>query len=917
MTFRPSDDVLDEIANSQQAWVSLEQYYNELSQWDGQQQIFHKSEGVDDESTVDNSSLNSANDTILDIIGEEVKAPDLSELLQEHWGNNVDFSEWENTWTGNNFSIDLSDVEVKEPVAQQTSGEWTEENVNKVNQQTSQPASLNDADGLIPGKLSDVERAKIVWEIDGSVHSNLDFLVDKEWSSIVDKYKNIHRIVFRWGVFIFAVIAWVLAWVLCQVNAGESDSFEVVSESSISKWWWIEESTEKVLDSLKDKWVETIVSYGTAKIDWNLFQTKGNLISYKWITLPQLASIDYRKEIFSLDKFKLKETTREDLRNLLDDLVFKDSIYQRTNKLSNNVKWHWQTFKWGLIDWFSLGCLGSDKVFDVVCDRFVDIFGEYGKYYDLSKYSSELLTVTRYLKSEKKDIKPICDMVMEYTWRSWVISSDGLKSVMEICWEEKCEGWKNCKYLEDYNKLIWFIEIENSLGNPELSDKVFDDPDLNAYKLLSSMQKMYNFLKVKQINENLTDSYLKFVQALIDKDRWTNKYIGALYKDLVYVFNSDELVNVLNASQQGVTAQKISTFRSQIDQINNGNSLYGHQRLLSMLTTPDIVKVDVVGTWQDNEELTIDDLFLEFWSMNDRLSIRRAEHMSDTKLRVQTEIYSDPILAKTDGNTLKATVILSRKNNALYVDEIKISSQPAFSDVLNIYAKNGWVTFKGMLVYIDEQVWFHYVEEPEFVDGPNLCEELWDIVDVALYVCDGSKISLYKWDIEYNFELSNGILQSFTIDDSALDSKIRSQLTSIIFTESNTPTIITSIVGFEVGGQSDDSIEKKMNVIDDFRIHFKIVPNVYDIPWEDNIFRVEFSLWEFDLEWRYNVETHMLTRISYVACDKTLEIRNLSIEISVNNEAHLTEILNNPRMFLTKANQTAFRKYQKMCDEEK
>ena len=61
----------------------------------------------------------------------------------------------------------------------------------------------------------------------------------------------------------------------------------------------------------------------------------------------------------------------------------------------------------------------------------------------------------------------------------------------------------------------------------------------------------------------------------------------------------------------------------------------------------------------------------------------------------------------------------------------------------------------------------------------------------------------------------------------------------------------------------------------------------------------------------------MLTRISYVACDKTLEIRNLSIEISVNNEAHLTEILNNPRMFLTKANPTAFKKYQKMCEEDR
>jgi hypothetical protein len=80
---------------------------------------------------------------------------------------------------------------------------------------------------------------------------------------------------------------------------------------------------------------------------------------------------------------------------------------------------------------------------------------------------------------------------------------------------------------------------------------------------------------------------------------------------------------------------------------------------------------------------------------------------------------------------------------------------------------------------------------------------------------------------------------------------------------------------------------------------------------------VEFSLGDFDLKARYNAETHLMTRISYVACDKTLEIRWLTIEVSAGNEPQLTEILNNPRIFLTNANQAAFKKYQKMCDEVK
>ena len=60
----------------------------------------------------------------------------------------------------------------------------------------------------------------------------------------------------------------------------------------------------------------------------------------------------------------------------------------------------------------------------------------------------------------------------------------------------------------------------------------------------------------------------------------------------------------------------------------------------------------------------------------------------------------------------------------------------------------------------------------------------------------------------------------------------------------------------------------------------------------------------------------MLTNVSYVACGKTLLIRNLTIEISASNEDQLTEMMNNPRMFFTKANQAAYRKYLRMCNEE-
>ena len=77
---------------------------------------------------------------------------------------------------------------------------------------------------------------------------------------------------------------------------------------------------------------------------------------------------------------------------------------------------------------------------------------------------------------------------------------------------------------------------------------------------------------------------------------------------------------------------------------------------------------------------------------------------------------------------------------------------------------------------------------------------------------------------------------------------------------------------------------------------------------------VSFVLWDFNLQWIYNVDSHLLTKVSYVACNKTLEIKWLTLEITSENDSQLIEILNNPKVFLVQINQAAYKKYQKMCN---
>ena len=940
MTFRPSDDVLDEIAAGQQPSQSMDQY--NVSNQDDWQHMFGNPDNSDINWNIEN---NAGMWTMIDIPVEEVKAPDLSELLGNDWWNTND-SESQDSTVSQSSDSEISQVEqsvVQDDLSENTSDNFVVLNVGDT-QGVSNPDSNNlnsenlnqnvqdeenhpiktesdESEYIDLGKMPDSERSAIISSMEWWINSNLDYLVDKKWLEIVEWYKTVHRLFFRWGVFALSVLVWVLCGTLLQVKASNPENLVMIWESSISNLWsWKTKTSDMEFEPLVESGVDmkVLVPYGAGSYDWKKFITKSNLISYKGIILPQVASINYNFDGFISQEDFDNWVTREDLEDLMFALITNSSIYGNTTNLPNALdsRWIGDTFKWSLMDGFSLNCLGNDKISDFVCDKFLDNFYEYGRYYEISSddsewnnYSAELLNLIKQLKGQKKDVKPLCNMVKDYVLHAGV-TSENLSYLMDYCGDEDSKFYK---------KMIDFIDIENSLWQPELSDKVYDDSDLNAYKLLSAMQTVNNFIYWPSFNENYVKSYLTYVQAIVEKDKARNLYLKPIYKDLMYVYNSDKLAPYL--IKNGYTNLKL-----QLDQINNWNplyinnwnDLYKYSSLIEQLTTTGIVKVDEDYERLEKEERSIEELFSPYYSMKDRLRVRWASLISWDKLRVQTELLSEKIMSITEEDTLKLTVVLHRWNNVLYVDSIIVANQPKFSEILTIYVDESNVSFPDMLSYIEEQVWMWYEMDPEKVEQkPSFCEQIEMREDISVYACDDSVVSLYKWDVEYNFELDNGILDSYTIWDEKLDQIVKERLDGILFMKDNTPTIISAIIDF-VPDTEDDNLQKKMDILDQFRIHFKLIPDdIQDINWKYDDFLVFFTLWEFKLQANYNIDSHILTRISYMDCDKILEIRGLTIAVTTENESQLAEIMNNPRVFFAMTNQAAYKKYQKMCEDPK
>ena len=431
MTFRPSDDVLDDISVEQQTPNNVDIQSN----WEDVLVDFSNNwnmEVVDDRQ----DEINAWN--------EEIKSPELSQLL-----NNDDTSNNKNEGEENDSDSFSQDVAEEQPI-------WDKTNNQVQNDETLQQQTY-ESDSTENGKLSDEERSIMVSWIEGSINSDLDMLVDNNCINIIGRYKKLNRLFFRWWASAFFAIIGIISWIILQVRAWTTNNIGMVDDSFIeNKNAWVEDTPDKTLSSLYKSWfdIKVLVPYGTASGNSTSFRSKSNLISYKWLILPQLSFIDLNSEnLLSLEDFDLHKSSRKDLEKAIRLLIISNSIYRKTTSLPNTKDFRWvgKSIEWSLIDWFNLWCINSSKVSNFICDGFLETFYQYGKYYDLNKYSSEILELAKKLKKEGK---PKASSLIEFVqfillwvsiiWR-WVVQT-GRDCDARCATRGQCQETRNLRH---------------------------------------------------------------------------------------------------------------------------------------------------------------------------------------------------------------------------------------------------------------------------------------------------------------------------------------------------------------------------------------------------------------------------------------------------------------------------------------
>jgi hypothetical protein len=104
------------------------------------------------------------------------------------------------------------------------------------------------------------------------------------------------------------------------------------------------------------------------------------------------------------------------------------------------------------------------------------------------------------------------------------------------------------------------------------SKYVSDDKELNAYKLLSLQQLIYNEVEKRRLNQPRVGAYLQFIKELLKNDT----LLEHVYLDEVFLFNNTYLSNVLKMPIFNMSAgQKETTklLQQTIREVNIGSEL--------------------------------------------------------------------------------------------------------------------------------------------------------------------------------------------------------------------------------------------------------------------------------------------------------------------------------------------------------
>ena len=716
------------------------------------------------------------------------------------------------------------------------------------------------------------------------------------WSAAEEKikmvsriYARIYNIFFKYLLFILAIIISIIILIVINnkvvngwlsLNQTDNENIILASKQNFEK-----QQTKKIQNNqfqIKMVWGE--INESPKKI-----KSVNNLLSAWWIILPRLIYLDLSQPIASMKIFQKKDYDKLELWGfVVSTILNKDIDFYTTKKnykapINNSIS-----------NTFFLECLNYNKVYTKVCNHYINKYVDDFFYYEISKDYIGFKTILNKLPQRKEEI---CTNLNKYILYSK--DSSISKSIFDECGD---------KYVSEIQNTKAFVQINNEIENKYISEDIYNNKDLNAYKLLSSQQIIFkDFLNWKIPTERISN-YLVFLGKVIKSN-----LIDIFYLDEAYRFNnyylSDQIDKFEDYSDEE-SKRKIYSLVQNINGINYWNKLENIIWLENLISNQSLIKkYETIedNTNRDNWTGRIQILSTEIG--NSKYLIINNEKIEWDIIKINWYIKTE---SKGKKNLTNIDLELLYNWQMFVVNKIKVNGSDKINSLVNKFIMEEEKSLPEMYEYFEKIIWFYDDSESTQQTGKvNICNDIKNKIEswqINILSCSEKEISLSNKSTEYKFTYNKYIINDIIISNDNLNQEINDKFGWIKTNEENIINTIVNIVTFK------DRVNFKTKYIDEDTV-VKIERQIWPIlefaqSWDKLLFETNIKWIDFIIN--YDKSKKILGPMYFkniLVNTRPLIIRNIYIKLEDIEETKLFKT--NPINYIKNKDKSVYYLYQK------
>lgn len=642
--------------------------------------------------------------------------------------------------------------------------------------------------------------------------------------------------------------------------------------------------------------VEIIQWYISVTGDY--IEASNNLVKYKWYILPRffyfyktlpLEDIAY----FSQDDYETKE-----LDYFIQNILVAKT--ETTQKQSANVQ---LPVKWTIIENFDLGCMFQNKLYQDICDKHITEFLNVFFVYKLSNDYPWLETAFNTIIKKEQYNKLLCESMDKYI----MYSNDTNATIEGLV--RKCGTGS----IEKFRKVTAFIEIQEELNNKQISKSVYNDNDINAYKLLSIQQMVYKDIINNRANTDSILQYLNFLKELL-----IIKKIDTFYKDMSYRFNNKYIHTRIENPNNPISKNRkyeADEIIKQITVINNGSELLGLQGLIYQIKNQKLLPSPIAIEIQTkNSEDSISTLLNQFSYLKIKEKI-----FSGGNIVINGDLIINDPKGYEQKLKLNVMLLLHYQENKFIVKKITIEGQTALNTVIKEILSKKEYSLGEMKEYIEQNFAF-YDKAAQTDVWDLLCNQIKKkIIDIEVDMCTSSSITAKKTFqnkiITYEITFENYKIKKLVISDPKIQTIIDTKLENISTNEVNFADIIGGIINYsEPLTQATAAAWASNMIIITEKVKNYLGINIIDIAEKNGKILIEFDIWNINFIGNYNVTKHIIYPIYFkdILLNKLpAKIINFSLSLDDESKTDIYKFISDPLEYIKTISPESYILYDK------